>query len=59
MDHGTFHGLYTLLLMILMLGIFAWAYSGKRKKGFDQAARLALEEEDDKPIAGGQKESNK
>lgn len=57
MDHGTYHGLYTLLLMILMLGIFAWAYSGKRKKGFDQAARLALEE-DNKPLAGGQKESN-
>jgi cytochrome c oxidase cbb3-type subunit 4 len=57
MDHGTYHGLYTLLLMILTLAIFAWAYSGKRKKGFDQAARLALEE-DDKANAGGQKESN-
>jgi cytochrome c oxidase cbb3-type subunit 4 len=55
-DQGTFHGLWTLLLIILFIGIFIWAYSDKRKKGFDQAARLALEE-DDKPTARAQKES--
>lgn len=43
----TFIGLITLLLMLIFLGIVVWAYSSKRKKGFDEAARLPLE--DDKP----------
>lgn len=41
-------GLITLLLLLIFLGIVVWAYSGKRKKGFDEAARLPLE--DDKPV---------
>jgi len=43
----TFFGLLTLLLMVLFLGIVVWAFSSKRKKDFDAAARLPLE--DDKP----------
>ena len=31
MDYGTFRGLYTLLLMIIMIGIIVWAYSKRRK----------------------------
>ncbi|HHQ4599036.1 TPA: cbb3-type cytochrome c oxidase subunit 3, partial [Aeromonas veronii] len=27
MDYGTFRGLYTLLLMAIMIGIIVWAYS--------------------------------
>lgn len=41
-------GLITPLLLLIFLGIVVWAYSGKRKKGFDEAARLPLE--DDKPV---------
>lgn len=32
--------------MILFLGIVAWAYSGKRKTEFEQAAQLPLEDDD-------------
>ncbi|MGL5289503.1 MAG: cbb3-type cytochrome c oxidase subunit 3, partial [Aeromonas sp.] len=35
MDYGTFRGLYTLLLMIIMIGIIVWAYSKRQKQGFD------------------------
>lgn len=31
MDYGTFRGLYTLLLMAIMIGIIVWAYSKRRK----------------------------
>lgn len=38
-------GLMTLLLMILFTGIVIWAYSSKRRKKFDEAAQLPLEED--------------
>ncbi|MCC5809446.1 MAG: cbb3-type cytochrome c oxidase subunit 3 [Ectothiorhodospiraceae bacterium] len=44
MDINTFYGLITLVLLVLFLGIVIWAYSGKRKKSFDEAAQLPLEE---------------
>ncbi|MCP1674659.1 cytochrome c oxidase cbb3-type subunit 4 [Natronocella acetinitrilica] len=49
MDVNTFYGLITLVLMILFGGIVFWAYSGKRKQSFDEAAQLPLEENRDKP----------
>lgn len=48
------HSLWTVILFVVFIGIVAWAYSGRRKKDFDEAARLALdddenESEDDRP----------
>ncbi len=37
---------WTVIVMILFLGIVAWAYSGKRKTEFEQAAQLPLEDDD-------------
>ncbi len=47
MDLSTLRGLSTLLLMLTFIGIVIWAWSGKRKKDFDEAARLPL---DDDPV---------
>jgi len=47
MNIYTFYGLLTVLMLILFLGIVAWAYSSKRKPGFDEAAQLPLEENRD------------
>ncbi len=44
-----FHSIWTVLLLILFIGIVIWAYSSRRKRGFDEAARLPLEEEDTVP----------
>ena len=41
-------GIITAVLMVCFLAGTAWAYSGKRKKEFDAAARLPLE--DDVPL---------
>ncbi len=46
MNLATIHSLWTVLLMILFLGIVVWAYSSRRKKQFDAAARMPLEDED-------------
>jgi len=42
--------LWTLLLLVVFLGIVIWAWSGKRKKSFDEASRLPLT--DDEPKIG-------
>ncbi len=49
MDIGTLRGLLTLALFILFLAVVAWAWSSRRKKDFDEAARLPL---DDEPPGG-------
>lgn len=46
MNFGLIHSVWTLLLFVLFIGIILWAWSAKRKRAFDEAARLPLEEED-------------
>ena len=41
----TFHALWTLALFVIFIGIVAWAWSSKRKKRFDAAARIPLDED--------------
>jgi cytochrome c oxidase cbb3-type subunit 4 len=48
-DLPTTRGLLTLVLMIAFVGVVIWAWSGKRKADFEEAARLPLE--DDGPDA--------
>lgn len=58
MDIGMVRGLITLALFLAFVGLCAWAWSRKRKKDFDEAARLPLEETSDAPPAG-KKEGSK
>ncbi len=44
--------IWTIVIMVTFLGIVAWAYSGKRKSAFDEAARLPFE---DDPLADNNK----
>ena len=37
--------IWTIVVMITFLGIVAWAFSGKRKSAFDEAARLPFDDE--------------
>ncbi|MCA1798834.1 MAG: cbb3-type cytochrome c oxidase subunit 3 [Xanthomonadaceae bacterium] len=50
MDINLFRGLMTALLLVIFIGIVIWAWMPARKKRFDEAARLPLddEKEDDK-----------
>lgn len=47
MDIAIIHSIWTVLLMVIFVGIVVWAWSGRRKRSFDAAARLPLEDEDD------------
>ncbi len=52
MDYGTFSGLYTGFLIVIFIGIIAWAYSSKRKSSFETAANLVFaDDEKCKPSA--------
>ncbi|MDQ2701239.1 MAG: cbb3-type cytochrome c oxidase subunit 3 [Pseudomonadota bacterium] len=37
-------GIVTLLLMLLFVGIWAWAWQPRKRKDFDDAARLVLDD---------------
>ena len=47
MDINDLRGFSTVLVMIAFIGICAWAYSGKRKQGFDEAANLPFADDQD------------
>lgn len=38
-------GIVTVVLLVLFLAGWAWAWSPRRKKAFDEAARLPLEDD--------------
>jgi cytochrome c oxidase cbb3-type subunit 4 len=45
-DYGLIHSVWTVLLLVLFLGIVAWAWSGRRRQRFERAARAPLEDDD-------------
>ena len=47
MDINTLRSVITVVAFVAFIGIVLWAYSGRSKAAFDQAARLPFDEEDD------------
>ena len=45
MTASMFHSYYTVILLIIFIGIVLWAWSSRRKPDFDEAARLPLEDD--------------
>ena len=58
MDINDLRSFLTLLMFVLFIGIVWWAYSAKRKQDFDEAARLALDDESDLPAKGAGQSHN-
>jgi cytochrome c oxidase cbb3-type subunit 4 len=52
MDIDTWRGIWTLVVMITFVAICYWAWSSRRRKDFDAAARLPLEEDGSRPDGG-------
>jgi len=46
MDLVTFHSWLTVAMFIAFVALIVWAWSGKRRRAFDEAARLPLEDDD-------------
>jgi cbb3-type cytochrome oxidase subunit 3 len=47
MDIVTIEIYWTVAVAILLVGIFIYAYSGSRKKQFDECAQIPLEDDDE------------
>jgi cytochrome c oxidase cbb3-type subunit 4 len=45
MDINDLRTLFTVLAFVLFVGIVVWAYSGKRKGSFDEAANAVLDDD--------------
>ena len=45
MTFTLFQALWSIVVLITFLGIVFWAYSGKRKAAFDEAARLPFDDQ--------------
>ena len=46
MDIVTVRSIFTVLVFVTFIGIWIWAWSGKRKQAFDEAANLPFVEDD-------------
>ena len=46
MNFGLLQGIWTIIVMIVFVGIVVWAWSGKRKKDFDDAASIPFRDDD-------------
>jgi cytochrome c oxidase cbb3-type subunit 4 len=41
-----FQSIWTIVVMVIFLGIVVWVYSSKRQTQYDEAARLPIEDDD-------------
>ena len=48
MSMSDFHSWWSVALLAVFIAIVAWAWSGKRREEFEQAARMPLD--DDEPV---------
>lgn len=51
-DPGTWRGLFTVVMFVLFVAICVWAWSGRRKKTYDAAARMPLEPDELEKLDG-------
>lgn len=45
MDSAFVHSIWTVILLLVFIGIVYWAFVHKRSSDFDRAARMPLEDE--------------
>jgi cytochrome c oxidase cbb3-type subunit 4 len=45
MDYSTFGSVMTVVMLVVFLGIVAWACSSKRNADFEEAARVPFEDD--------------
>ena len=46
MDTSLIQSVWTLVVLVLFVGIVIWAWSSKRKQDFDEAANIPFHEDD-------------
>lgn len=59
MDQGIIGSIYTVVVFVIFVGIVWWAFSKRSKKGFDEAANLIFDKDEQEKIRQEQQESYK
>ena len=54
MDINTLRSLVTVLTFVSFVGIVIWAYSGRARRGFEEAAQLPFDEDGGTPDIPGE-----
>jgi cytochrome c oxidase cbb3-type subunit 4 len=57
MNLTVLQSIWTVIAFVFFIAVVIWAWSGRRKKDFDEAARMALD--DDKSVSEDQLRDNK
>jgi cytochrome c oxidase cbb3-type subunit 4 len=57
LDYGLLRAIVSVVVFAAFVGLVFWAYSGRRARDFDEAARLPLE--DDVAMSGDSNSNNK
>ena len=58
MDYSLVQSIWTVVVTVLFIGIVIWAWSGKRKARFDEAANIPFEEDEILPDGKQSKENS-
>lgn len=56
MDINDLRSAFTVLSLVVFIGVVWWAYSDRRKVAYDEAARLPLDDEDNMPFVTNDRE---
>jgi len=46
MDYSLIQSIWTIVVLVLFIGIVIWAWSGKRKERFEEAANIPFAEDE-------------
>ena len=46
MDYNLLQAVWTIIVMVVFIGIFIWAWGSGRKKKFDEASRIPLDDDE-------------
>jgi len=57
MNYGAIGSIFTVAVFVFFIGIVLWAYSGRSKAGFDEAANLVFDDEPKNKSSNAQQES--
>jgi cytochrome c oxidase cbb3-type subunit 4 len=58
MDYSLILSVWTIVVLVLFVGIVLWAFSGKRRQHFEEAARIPFDEDDPAPPEKNSKENS-
>ncbi|MDH3527729.1 MAG: cbb3-type cytochrome c oxidase subunit 3 [Gammaproteobacteria bacterium] len=57
MDYSLIQSVWTIVVLVLFVGIVLWAYSGKRRQHFEEASRIPFTEDTPAPTEKISKEN--